>query len=45
MLGKRSKEQGLLEADHLYLKYAGADSFYGYLASQRNKLFRDEDFA
>jgi hypothetical protein len=45
MLGKRSKQQGLFEADHLYLKYVGADSFYGYLASQRNKLFRDEDFA
>jgi len=45
MLGKRSKQQGLYEADHLYLKYVGAESFYGYLASQRNKLFRDEDFA
>jgi len=45
MLGKRSEQQGLFEADHLYLKYVGAESFYGYLASQRNKLFRDEDFA
>lgn len=45
MLGKRSKQQGLFESDQLYLKYVGADSFYGYLASQRNKLFRDEDFA
>jgi transposase len=45
MLGKRSKQQGLFESDQLYLEYVGADSFYGYLASQRNKLFRDEDFA
>jgi len=45
MLGKRSKQQGLFESDQLYLKYVGADSFYGYLASQRNKMFRDEDFA
>ena len=45
MLGKRSGQQGLYEADHLYLKYVGAESFYGYLASQRGKLFRDEDFA
>lgn len=45
MLGKRSKQQGLFESDQLYLKYVGADSFYGYLASQRNELFRDEDFA
>jgi hypothetical protein len=45
MLGKRSKQQGLFESDHLYMQYVGADSFYGYLASQRNKMFRDEDFA
>ncbi|MCX5665828.1 MAG: IS1182 family transposase [Candidatus Omnitrophica bacterium] len=45
MLGKRSKQQGLFESDQLYLKYVGADSFYGYLASQRNQLFRDDDFA
>ena len=45
MLGIRTKQQGLFESDQLYLSYVGADSFYGYLASQRNKLFRDEDFA
>ncbi len=45
MLGKRSKQQGLFEADHLYMKYVGADSFYGFLANQRNKLFLDEEFA
>ncbi len=45
MLGKRSKQLGLLESDHLYLDYVGQDSFYGFLASLRGQLFRDEDFA
>jgi len=45
MLGKRSDQRGLFEADHLYLDFVGRDSFYGFLASQRGKLFRDEDFA
>ena len=45
MLGKRSIQQGLFDSDQLYLKYVGADTFYGYLASQRNKIFRDDDFA
>lgn len=45
MLGKRSDQRALFEADHLYLDFVGRDSFYGFLASQRGKLFRDEDFA
>src|SRR3990170_6028034 len=45
MLGKRSDQRGLFEADHLYLDFVGRNSFYGFLASQRGKLFRDEDFA
>lgn len=45
MLGKRSRQRGLFEADNQYLDYVGRDSFYGFLASQRGKLFRDEDFA
>jgi hypothetical protein len=44
MLGKRSDQRGLFEADHLYLDFVGRDSFYGFLASQRGQLFRDEDF-
>ena len=39
MLGKRSKQLGLLEADHLYLDYVGKGSFYGFLASMRGQLF------
>jgi hypothetical protein len=45
MLGKRTRQRGLFEADNQYLEYVGQDSFYGFLASQRGKLFRDEDFA
>ncbi|TAK29456.1 MAG: IS1182 family transposase [Chloroflexota bacterium] len=45
MLGKRSDQRGLFEADYLYLDFVGRDSFYGFLASQRGQLFRDEEFA
>ena len=43
MLGKRSAQHGLFEADHLYLSFVGEDSFYGFLACQRGELFRDEE--
>lgn len=45
MLGKRSHQRGLFEADNQYLDFVGRDSFYGFLSSQRGQLFRDEDFA
>jgi hypothetical protein len=45
MLGKRSAQWGLFEADTLYADFVGRRNFYGYLASQRAELFRDEDFA
>lgn len=45
MLGKRSAQRGLFEADHLYVDHVGRDSFYGFLARQRGRMFRDEDFA
>lgn len=45
MLGKRSPQYGMLEADHLYLDHVGRETFYGFLASLRGRLFRDEDFA
>jgi len=45
MLGKRSAQLGMFEADHLYLGYVGEDSFYGFLARCRGELFCDEDFA
>ena len=45
MLGERSPQRGLFEADHLYLGFVGEDTFYGFLARHRGELFRDEDFA
>jgi hypothetical protein len=44
MLGKRSTQPGLFDADTMYLDFVGRDSFYGFLATQRSHLFRDEDF-
>ncbi len=45
MLGERSDQRGLWEADRLYLDHVGRESFYGVLASLRGRLFRDADFA
>jgi hypothetical protein len=45
MLGKRSPQRGLFEADTVYGDFVGRDTFYGFLAAQRGTLFRDEDFA
>ena len=45
MLGKRSDQKGLWEADRLYLDYVGKDTFYSLLASLRGQLFSDDDFA
>ena len=45
MLGKRSDQKGLWEADRLYLDYVGKDTFYGLLAAMRGQLFNDDDFA
>ncbi len=45
MLGLRSDQRGLFEADHLYLDHVGRHSFYGFLASMRGQLFQDGEFA
>src|SRR3989337_1851878 len=45
MLGERGSQRGLFEADHLYGDFVGRESFYGFLASRRGVLFRDQDFA
>src|SRR5215213_2313243 len=45
MLGNRGPQRGLFEADTAYGAFVGRDSFYGWLASQRGELFRDEAFA
>jgi len=45
MLGKRGPQRGLFEADTAYGAFVGQDTFYGWLASQRGELFRDEEYA
>ena len=45
MLGQRQQQSGLFSADTQYLKFVGEDSFYGFLACEGRKLFRDEEFA
>ena len=44
MLGIRSAQRGMLEADHMYLDHVGRHTFYGFLASMRGRLFGDEEF-
>lgn len=45
MLGVRTDQRGLFEADTQYLEAVPRDSFYGFLAGLRGILFRDEEFA
>jgi cell division FtsZ-interacting protein ZapD len=45
MLGKRSPQRGLFEADNLYLDFVGRGTFYGFLALSGDRLFSDEEFA
>ncbi len=45
MLGERGPQRGLFEADTMYLKFVGQNTFYGFLAGHRGEIFRDEDFA
>lgn len=44
MLGKRSGQKGMFDAEFLCGDRIAAESFYGFLASTRDELFRDEDF-
>jgi transposase len=44
MLGKRSAQRGLFEADNVLGTFVGENTFYGFLAAQRGTLFRDDDF-
>jgi hypothetical protein len=45
MMGTRSPQDKLFAADQIYLDYVGRGTLYGYLAQNRQHLFRDEDFA
>jgi len=48
VLGTRSPQRGLFDADTVYGEYVAAGegtSFYTFLAQHRHEIFRDEDFA
>jgi len=45
MMGKRSGQDKLFAADQVYLDFVGRDTLYGYMAQNREQMFRDEDFA
>ena len=45
MLGTRSEQTGLYAADSQYLQFVGEESFYGFLAREGRRIFRDDDFA
>ena len=45
MLGQRSPQRGLFDGDSLFLNDIPEDSFYVFLATHRDRLFNDEDFA
>jgi len=44
MLGKRSAQGGLFQADTMYMQHVGEDSFHGILGRMGATWFRDEDF-
>jgi hypothetical protein len=44
MLGKRSPQRELFRPDNAMLAHVGEGSFYGFLAREGSRLFRDEDF-
>jgi len=45
MLGRRDPQRELYRPDQVYLGHVGADTFYGFLAQEGPRLFRDQDFA
>jgi hypothetical protein len=45
MMGRTSRQQTILSARHQYLDFVGRETIYGYLAENRDRLFRDEQFA
>jgi hypothetical protein len=44
VLGRRSPQASLFDGDQIYLDHVGRNTFYAFLARERHRLFRDEDF-
>lgn len=45
MLGRRNPQASIFDGDQIYLDHVGRNTFYAFLARERHRLFRDEDFA
>ena len=45
MLGQQSPQGELFRPDNIHLDHVGRSTIYGFLAQQRHRLFRDQDFA
>ena len=45
MLGRRNPQSSFFDGDQIYLGHVGSNTFYAFLARERHRLFRDEDFA
>jgi hypothetical protein len=45
MLGRRNTPSGGCGLDARYVDWVGQDTFYGWLARQRDELFADELFS
>ena len=45
ILGERSDQSGLWEADRLCLDHVGRNTFYGLMALLRGRLFRNQHFS
>lgn len=45
MLGRRNPQASFFDGDQIYLNHVGRNTFYAFLARERHRLFRDEDFA
>jgi hypothetical protein len=45
VLGRRSPQSSFFDGDQIYLDHVGRNTFYAFLARERHRLFRDQDFA
>ena len=45
MLGQHSPQGELFRPDNIHMDHVGRDTIYGFLAQERHRLFRDQDFA
>src|SRR5215470_2000928 len=45
VLGRRNPQSSIFDGDQICLDHVGRNTFYAFLARERHRLFRDEDFA